>query len=178
MNGRPDVGHGLFYTRDSEGHSDLAPPQYVAWARREAGRLGVAFDGTPDALTAMIGRGISVQGDLFVDYGISGNHLSRPGLDAFRHRALEDSGVTHLFVPRRDRIARPDNPTDGWMIEFELRSAGLTLVLMGQVLMPFPRGKRVGLADLLTGVIDYDSSGKFRRDLAEKLIHAKIKLAE
>ena len=33
MNGRPDVGHGLFYHRDSEGHSDLAPPQYVVWRR-------------------------------------------------------------------------------------------------------------------------------------------------
>ena len=178
MNGDPTSAHGLFYTRDSEGHSDLAPPKYVDWARGEAKRLGVTFDGTPDALTAMIGRGISSQGDLFVDYGISGNHLSRPGLDAFRRRALEDSTVTHLFVPRRDRIARPDNPLDAVTIEFELRSAGLTVVLMDQALMPFPRGRRVGLADLLTGVIDYDSSGKFRRDLAEKLIHAKIKLAE
>ncbi len=178
MNGRPDVGRGLFYTRDSEGHSDLAPPRYVAWAQGQAERLGVAFDGVPEVVTAMIERGLSQQGDLYLDYGISGNHLSRPGLDAFRRRALEDTAVTHLFVPRRDRIARPDNPLDALSIEFELRSAGLTLVLMDQVLSPFPRGKRVGLADLLTGVIDYDSSGKFRRDLAEKLIHAKIKLAE
>jgi hypothetical protein len=178
MNRRPDVGRGLFYTRDSEGHSDLAPPQYVAWAQGRAKQLGVAFDGVPDAVTAMIERGLSAQGDLYLDYGISGNHLRRPGLDAFRRRALDDTGVTHLFVPRRDRIARPDNPLDALTIEFELRSAGLTLVLMDQVLTPFPRGKRVGLADLLTGVIDYDSSGRFRRDLAEKLIHAKIKLAE
>ena len=93
-------------------------------------------------ITAMIERGLSAEGDLYLDYGISGNLLSRPGLDAFRRRALEDAGVTHLFVPRRDRIARPDNPLDALSIEFELRSAGLTLVLMDQVLAPLPRGKR------------------------------------
>jgi len=177
MNGRPDVGRGLFYTRDSAGRSDLASPQYVAWARDKAAQLGVAFGGTPEAITEMIGRSLSAQGDLYLDYGVSGNHLSRPGLDAFRARALEDSSVTHLFVPRRDRIARPDNPIDALQIEFELLSAGMTLVLMDRILPPIPRGGRVGLADFLAGAIDYDTSGRFRRDLAEKLIHAKIKLA-
>ena len=108
MSDRPTAGRALFYTRDSEGHSDLAPPQYVAWARREAARLGVAFAGTPEAMEAMIARGVPAESDLFIDYGISGNVLSRPGFDAFRSRALRDPAVSHLFVPRRDRIARRD----------------------------------------------------------------------
>ncbi len=70
MNGRPEIGRGSFYTRDSVGYSDLAPPQYVAWARGEAKRLGVAFDGDPDTVTAMIERGLSAQGDLYLDYGV------------------------------------------------------------------------------------------------------------
>ena len=119
MTKRPLQGVGLFYTRDSAGHSELAPPQYVAWASREATRLGVAFDGTPDAIAAMIDRNISSQGSLFLDYGVSGNNLSRPGFNAFRKRALSDNTVSHLFVPRRDRIARPDNPLDGFQIEIE-----------------------------------------------------------
>jgi len=53
---RPDKGRGLFYHRDSEAHSDLAPPQYVEWARTEAARLGVTFTGTPAAITDMIAR--------------------------------------------------------------------------------------------------------------------------
>ena len=177
MTTRPAAGRGLFYTRDSEGHSDLAPPQYVAWARREAARLGVAFAGTPETMEAMIARGVPAEGDLFIDYGISGNVLSRPGFDAFRSRALQDPAVSHLFVPRRDRIARPDNPLDALTLELELRSAGLTLVFMDRSIAPLPRGRRIELADLLTGLIDYDASGRFRRDLAEKLIHAKIRLA-
>ena len=178
MSIRPAAGRGLFYTRDSAGHSELAPPQYVAWARREAVRLGVAFAGTPEAICAMVAQGRSAEGDLFLDYGISGNRLSRPGFDAFRKAALRDAQVSHLFVPRRDRIARPDNPVDAITIECDLRSAGLTLVFMDRLVGPLQRGQRNELADMLTTLIDYDNSGKFRRELAEKLIHAKIKLAE
>lgn len=178
MTRRPEKGRGLFYHRDSEAHSDLAPPGYVAWAQGEAARLGVKFTGTPEAITAMIDRGRPVDGDLYLDYGVSGNLLSRPGFDQFRERAVSDLTVSHLFVSRRDRLGRPDNPLDSMDIEYQLRSAGLTLVLMGgKVLPPVAPGERIDLADLLTSLIEYDASGKFRRDLAEKLIHAKIRLA-
>ncbi len=179
MKKRPERGDGLFYHRDSEGHSDLAPPQYVDWARGEAARLGVAFDGTADSIREMIAGSRFAAGDLYLDYGISGNILSRPGFDALRARALGDPAVTHIFVSKRDRLARPDNPIDAMVIEFELRSAGVSIVLMGgTILPPIARGDRIALADLLTSLIDYDTSGKFRRDLAEKLIHAKIRLAK
>ena len=136
MTKRHELGSGLFYHRDSEGHSDLAPPQYVDWARGEASKLGVAFSGTADAMRSMIARGKSVEGDLYVDYGISGNQLKRLGFDAFRSRATSDPTVSHLFVSKRDRFARPDNPLDAMLIEYELRSAGLTIVLMGGRILP------------------------------------------
>jgi hypothetical protein len=178
MSKRPEKGRGLFYHRDSEGHSDLVPPQYVEWGQREVARLGVTFSGTPAAIMTMISSGRFSDGDLFLDYGISGNLLRRPGLDAFRARALADPTVTHLFVPRRDRIARPDNPSDGLAIERELRTAGLTLVFMGgMTLAPTPRGVGVELGEEIVGIIDYYTSGRFRRDLADKLVHAKIRLA-
>lgn len=179
MTQRPEKGRGLFYHRDSEGHSELAPPQYVEWARGEAARLGVSFSGTPEAITAMIARGQSVDGDLYLDYGVSGNLLSRAGFDRFRDRATADAAVSHLFVSKRDRLGRPDNPLDSMLIEYQLRSAGLTIVLMGGKVLPaVGPGERIDLADLLTCLIEYDASGKFRRDLAEKLIHAKIRLAK
>ena len=177
MKNRPAVGLGLFYTRDSEGRSEFAPPQYVEWAKGEAAKFGVTFTGTPEAIRSMIARGVSAERDIYLDYGISGNVLSRPGFDAFRARALADLGVSHLFVPRRDRIARPDNPIDAMALEIELRAAGLTLMLMGQPpLRPLPRNRRIEVGDLLTSILAYDSSGRFRLELAEKLIHAKVRL--
>ncbi len=178
MTKRPERGSALFYHRDSEGHSRLVPPQYVGWGQREAVRLGVTFSGTPAAISAMIESGRSVDGDLYIDFGISGNLLRRPGLDAFRARAINDSKVTHLFVPRRDRIARPANPNDGLEIERELRTAGLTLVFMdGMTLAPTPRGAEIDLGEQLIGMIDYHNSGRFRRELAEKQVYSQIKLA-
>ena len=50
MTNRPETGRGLFYHRDSEAHSELAPPQYVEWARTAAAHLGVSFSGTPEAI--------------------------------------------------------------------------------------------------------------------------------
>jgi len=93
MTRRPEKGRGLFYHRDSEAHSELAPPQYVEWARGEAVRLGITFSGTPEAITAMIARNQSVDGDLYLDYGVPGNLLSRPGFDRFRERAISDPSV-------------------------------------------------------------------------------------
>jgi hypothetical protein len=177
MTKRPAVGRGLFYTRDSEGHSEIAPREYVAWAIREAAKLDVSFSGKPEAMLSMIARNVSAEGDLYVDYGVSGNLLSRPGFDAFRYRALNDPSVSHLFVPRRDRIARPDSPIEALAIEYELRAAGLTIVMLDKNLPPLSRGKRIDLADTLIGILDYDYSGKFRTDLAQKLILAKIRLA-
>ena len=179
MKTRPERGVGVFYHRDSEGHSDLAPPQYVNWARGEAAKLGVAFSGTAETITAMIASGRSVDHDLYLDFGISGNHLSRPALDALRSRIHADRVVTHLFVSKRDRLARPDNPLDGMQIEIDLLSAGLTIVFMGGLtLHPIVPGQRIDMGHLLKALIDYDASGRFRRDLAEKLIHAKIRLAQ
>lgn len=178
MTTRSVAGIGLFYTRDSEGRSEHAPPGYVSWALREAVQHGVTLNGTPKAMEEMIRCELHRSGDLYLDYGISGNHLQRPGLDALRARALSDRQVSHIFIPRRDRLARPDQPTAAMEIEMQLRSAGLTIVFMNSVVGPLKNGARVEMADLLMMAIDYHVSGEFRRELAEKLITAKIRLAE
>lgn len=110
---REAKGRALFYTRDSEARYEMTPGEYVAWASKNAAQLGLSFDGTPDGIEQMIVGGHSVHGDLFLDYGVSGNLLSRPGLDALIKAALGDKAVTHILIPRRDRLARPDDPMDG-----------------------------------------------------------------
>jgi hypothetical protein len=175
---RPPCGRGLFYHRDSEASSELAPQRYVEWAMKEAERRKVAFDTSPAAITEMIKTGVSSSDPLFIDYGTSGNILDREGFNALRDLALTDASVTHIFVVRRDRIARPDNAADGLAMELELRAAGITIVLMdGANLTPVKVGSRQSLADLLVGTIEYYQSGAFRRELAMKLINAKVLLA-
>ncbi len=177
MHKRPSAGRGLFYTRDSGGQHETTPGEYVGWARRTASRLGVTFSGTPESIEAMIREGRSQDGHLFLDYGVQGNLLQRPGLDALFRIARTDLRVTHIFIPRRDRFARPDDPIDAIKMEATLREAGLTLVFMDKTLPPLKRGRR-DLGESIVAMIDYDRAEKDRRDLAEKMIFAQLNLAK
>ncbi len=167
---------GLFYTRDSGGEHENTPGEYVRWAQRAAAEHRVRFAGTPDQLERMIRTGVWREGDVFVDYGVKGNQLSRRGLDAMLQTAETEAAVSHVFIPRRDRLARPDDPVDGVQIENRLRQRGVTLVYMDRVLAPLGRGRR-DMGEMIVGLIDFDKAGKERRDLAEKLLYSQLKLA-
>ena len=126
----------------------------------------------------MIRSGRSQDGDLFLDYGVTGNQLSRAGLDALIRTALTDPGVSHVLIPRRDRFARPDDPIDAMKMENLLREAGLTLVFMDRVVPPLERGRRRDVGELIVAMLDYNHAGEFRRDLAQKMIYAQTALAK
>jgi hypothetical protein len=110
MDGNNRKGRAVFYHRDSGGRAEMTPGQYVEWAERRATELDLSFSGTPDLIVAMIRDGTFASGDIFLDFDISGNFLSRPGLDAMISEAERDDDVTHILMPRRDRLARPTNP--------------------------------------------------------------------
>jgi hypothetical protein len=155
----------------------MTPGQYVAWAQKTSREKHLSFDGTPERIEAMIRDGQSVYGDLFLDYYITGNKLSRPGLDALIREVTNNSSVTHVFIPRRDRLARPDYPIDAMQIENMLRMCNTTLVFMDKELPPILKGQRMNIGELITALVDYDQAGQFRRDLAAKILPAQIALA-
>lgn len=175
---RSNQGRGMFYSRDSLGLHEMTPGEYVRWAQGKAKDLGLTFEGTPERIEKMIRTGRSVDGDIFFDYGVSGNVLTREGLNAMVEQALDDPSVSHIFIPRRDRLARPDNPLDGVRLEDVLRVAGITLVFMDKTCPPHHKGRRRNPADLIMAMLDYDRSGQDRRDLAQKIIYAQIRLAK
>jgi hypothetical protein len=174
---RPSNGHALFYTRDSGGKHEMTPGQYVNWTISEAKKRGLKFTGTPTQIESMIREGRSAEGDLFLDYDVKGNQLVRVGLDALKQRALHDAKVSHVFIPHRNRLARPDNPVDGVTLEQSFRGAGLTLVFQDRVCEPIPQGSRQKLEDILVSVLDYNYAGEYRTELARKIIAAQIALA-
>jgi len=170
-------GRGLFYHRDSGGKAEMTPAQYVEWAQREAEKLGLQFQGTPEQIVAMIRGERSVDGDLFLDYDVKGSLLSRKALNALINEAVSDPNVTHVFIPRRDRLARPDDPIDGIKLENGLRTAGKAIVYMDRSLQPLRKGGKADIAELITALFDYDQAENYRRDLAQKIIYAQIRLA-
>ena len=169
-------GRAVFYTRDSGGEHENTPGEYVKWAQRTAAAQGTLFTGTAEKIETMIRTGVPVSGDLFVDYGVKGNQLTRRALDALIRAAAADPSISHILIPRRDRLARPDDPFDGIAIETQLRQLGITLIFMDRVLPPLGRGPR-DMGEMIVGIIDYDRAGRDRRDLAQKMLYAQLKLA-
>jgi hypothetical protein len=178
MTARIKAGRGLFYSRDSGGKHEMTPGQYVEWACRTSAQYGVSFTGSSEQIAAMIQQGRSQDEDLFFDYCVKGNELSRAGLDAFMRTALQDHSVSHLFIPRRDRFARPNDPLDGVKLENVLRLGGLTLVFIDKVLPPLAKGRRPDMGELIAAICDYNYAGEYRRELAQKMIFAQRRLAE
>jgi len=156
----------------------MAPAAYVSWAQRKCEEFGVSFDGTPEAIEAMIRDGCSARGDLFLDFAVAGNILSRPGLNALNREAELDPRISHILFPRRDRLARPDDPIDAVKIENLLRQNGITLVFMDRILPPLRKGQRPAISDQILAVLDYNNAGEFRRELAQKILMAQILLAK
>lgn len=175
---RPVQGRALFYTRDSGGKHEMTPSQYVTWACRESQKLGLSFRGTPDMIEAMIRNGEFAHGDIFLDFDVQGHEFERDGLDALFAEAERDLTVSHVLIPRRDRFARPKNPTDAIQLEIKLRSAGVTMMFMDRIAGPLQRGQSPNIGDMIISVVDYYKAGQDRRELAEKMILTQIALAQ
>ena len=91
-------------------------------------------------------------------------------LDALIQTALSDQTVTHVFIPHRDRLARPDDPIDALKLEGILSQAGLTLVFRNLVVPPRVRGRCRDLGEMIVALLDYEQAGNSPRELAEKMI--------
>lgn len=175
---RAKLGRGVFYTRDSGGRAETTPGQYVEWAQRQAKDRGVRFLGTPDQISAMIVGGEYSRGDLFLDYEVAGDELKRPGLEALLNAIASDKTITHVFIPRQDRLARPAMAIEGVSLENSLRQQGITLVFQLTELPPLKRGRQVDAAEQLSSFLAYDASRKEMVALALKIIYAQIQLAK
>jgi len=168
----------VFYLRDSTGQHDQAAQQYAEWAQKKALAEGLLFDGTSQIIDDMIRNGEAEHGDIYLDYNVAGNTLTRPGLSALQTRLAHDREVSAIFIPRRDRLSRPDEPTQGIDLENAFRRAGLTIYYQDKTLLPLQTGQRAEISEQILAMIDFDQSGKFRREHASKMVYAKNNLAQ
>jgi hypothetical protein len=157
-----------FYHRDSGSKAETTPSPYVGWAQAKATEFGLSFTGTPARIEAVIREGRSVDGDLYLDYDVKGNLHWRPGLDAFKVRAFNDPEVTHVLIPRLDRLARFDDPVDGLTLENDLRRFGNTLVFTKGTLGPLRKNQKPSICESLMGLVEHDHADEERRDLPRR----------
>ncbi len=170
---------GLFYHRDSGGRAETTPSEYIAWAMRRARELNVEFDCETNAIERMIAQRQCRTENVFFDFDISGNQLSRPGLDALLAKAknLALTASVFVFIVRRDRLSRPTDPVDAMNIEKEFGDNGITIVYTNRVCSPVAKGRRAKIEDSINSVVDFYRAGEERHDLAQKSLYSQANLA-
>lgn len=163
---------GVVFLRRSSSRQEASIEMQLRWAINKAQELGVPLEAAMEDL-ARIGRGVPQQRGIFLDDAESGDDMARPGLRALDAEALGSEPPTHIFVHKRDRLARPDNIAEMMAIETRWREQGITIVTSGAVFEPTIPGE-ASIGDTIVGIIEYEQGRAFLKVLAERVIERKI----
>lgn len=167
---------GLVFLRRSSGKQESSLQVQLEWAIKEAANLEVSLDASHADLDFMQSRGLHSHKSIRLDDAITGANLERAGFLTFKADVLADKSISHVFLIRRDRLARPEDATKMVSVEKEIRQSGVTFVMSDKICKPLD----VGLPDIgeeFSMWIDYYQSGDFLRKHAERVISSKILLA-
>ncbi len=168
---------GLVYIRRSTDKQEISLPSQLEWALNAARKAGIGLDAELTDLGYMQARGLHAHKAIRLDDGITGSDMSRPGYLAFIDDAKADRSVSHLFVYKRDRLARPENVMAMTQVEKHLLEAGITVVFSDGESQPYPRG-HTDLARDFSILMGYHQGGEELRKHAERVLGFQRKLAE
>ena len=165
------VGRGVMYGRRSQNkrkqENSFAYQVDVAMKRARDVNVPLAVDA---ALVAEAERtGACNIGDLYLDDGVSGSELSRPGLDKLLADLKADRTISHVFIHKRDRLARPHRTSEGSDLEEQILDLGVTIVFENEIVEP----KRPGEDDtveVVTRNIEYSRSGRYSYELSDRVL--------
>jgi DNA invertase Pin-like site-specific DNA recombinase len=106
---------------------------------------------------------------MFEDEGVSGSELDRPGLLRLLNYLESASEKGTLVVWHRDRLARPDDPREGIILEYKIEKLGWKIHYLHGA---SPTGNV--LVDVLTGAIEHHASGDFLRKLSRDTLRGQL----
>ena len=167
----------LVYVRRSTEKQEISLPAQIEWAVAAARQQDVALDAAVADLEFMQAKRLHRYKAIRLDDGITGADMNRPGFLAVNRDILADQTISHLFIYKRDRFARPADALPMVMVEKKLLEAGVTLVLSDGVSLPFLAGQQdigrdIGL------LFGYYQGGEEIRKHAERVLGFQKKLAE
>ena len=167
---------GIVYIRRSSSRQELSLAAQLEWAIREADEREVPLDAELCDIARMQNSRLSVSKSIYLDDSISGADLNRPGFLALLRGVEADISISHVFINRRDRFARPEEAAEMLVREKRLRQCGVTIVFCDKVAGPLERGQ-LNMAEDLAVLFEYHQSGEFLVTLAERVIAAQRTLA-
>ena len=169
------LNEALAYLRRSTGKQEASVHNQLTWAIEEALRYKVRLDATIADLDHMLAHGLTRYKGIFMDDGVTGADLERPGFVAFRASATARREVSHLFIHMPDRFARPDQASHAVVMEQDLLYAGLTVVFSNRVSAPRQRGGHYFGEDMQL-LYSYTESGEFLNKLAVRVLESQVRL--
>src|SRR5262245_33735145 len=168
---------GLVYLRRSTDKQEISLPSQLDWALKVARQHDVSLDAEANDLASMQARHLHAHKGLRLDDGISGSDLNRPGFRAVIDDALGDRSISHLFIYKRDRFARPGDAIPMVQVEKRLLEAGITLVFSEGLSLPYPAGQQ-DIARDIGLLFGYYQGGEELRKHAERVLGFQLRLAE
>jgi hypothetical protein len=139
---------GLTYLRRSTDYQEMSLLNQLQWANTAAKYHGVRLDVAQSDLDHAMHLQLSSYKALRLDNGISGDDFTRPGFVAFNQDALADRRISHGFIYKRDRFARPKDAMEAAQLEKKLRTAGITVVFSDTVAQPISDSQPTIMHDL------------------------------
>lgn len=167
---------GLSYLRRSGDRQETSLRTQVEWACGQANNLNVNLLASPTDVEYAQAHRLHSYKDIRLDDSVTGADLTRPGFLALINDAHANPSISHLFIFKRDRFARPEDAIEMVSIERKLLLAGITIVFSGEVSEPMQRGQD-NLARDFTMLFGYYESGGFLNKLAERVLLAQKLLA-
>lgn len=165
------IGRGVMYGRRSQSKAkqEHSFAYQVEVAMKRARDVNVPL-AVAAALVAEAERtGSANIGELYVDDGISGSELNRPGLDKLIADLKADRSISHVFVHKRDRLARPHRTSDGARREEEIVELGVTIVFENEIVEPRRPGED-DTVEVVTRDLEYSRSGRYSYELSDRVL--------
>jgi recombinase/resolvase-like protein len=168
---------GLVYIRRSTDRQAISLPAQIEWALGAARQQDVVLDASVADLEHMQALGLHTYKAIRMDDGVTGADMTRPGFLAVNRDALADRSISHVFIYKRDRFARPDDALPLVQIEKKLLESGITVVLSDGVSSPYAPG-RPDIGRDIGLMFGYFQGGEELRKHAERVLCFQKKLAE
>jgi DNA invertase Pin-like site-specific DNA recombinase len=168
---------GMTYIRRSTDKQAISLPSQLEWAIAKAAQDRVALDATLPDLQHMQGRRLHSHKAIRLDDGVTGGDMTRPGFLAVNRDAIMDRSISHLFIYKRDRFARPEDAMGMAQIEKELLAAGITVVFSDCVSSPYLPGQQ-DLARDIALMLSYYQGGEELRKHSDRVLGFQRTLAE
>lgn len=168
---------GLVYLRRSTDSQENSLKMQIEWAIRRAGELGVNIEASLDDLHTMQSQRLHSLKSIRLDDAISGTEMKRPGFTSLQNDAKSDTSISHVFVQKRDRLGRPEEPMELALLEKSIGRSGVHIVFDDKIIDPSELGSSDLGADL-SMLVDYHASRSWLNRNTERIVDSKVMLAK